>query len=394
MPADLALTVMRHNEGWVNSLNDLFKGSDLGETVNIDCQEIDYDTGWTEFMRTAIHGGNLDLSEMGTSWINDFIAMNALRPFSPADIRELGGEGSFPPGLWRSGVDEHGVAWAIPWMTDISLVYYRRSLLQKAGVREDEAFSSPEKFEETLDRLGAAQVQTPWTVPSRHSYITLHNLSMWLWHNGVDFVDDTNKSVVLKEPKARAAVRSYFGLCRFLSENAHNLNERESDSLFASGGAAVTISGPWLYRYCDAGILDDVRLAIPLGMAYLGGSGLVMWNSGHLWGESSKLIHFLTSQKVQETLPQLAGALPARIQVLERVPFAKNPDLNQVVIQALKNGRSFPHLPLWGMIEDRLAKTFENLWAVLLTDPGSDLDDLLELRLDPDVDRLNIIMSK
>ena len=392
MPVNVTLTVMRHNEGMVEKLKSILGGETSNGEVDFNLHEIDYDTGWAEFMRTAIHGGNLDVSEMGTTWISDFIAMNALHSFSAADIRELGGEQAFPPALWKSGLSEQGVAWAIPWMTDVSLVYYRRDLLKKAKIDEADAFSTPEKFDQTLSRLSESGVTTPWVAPTRHSYITLHNLSMWLWYYDSDFIEPAAKKVILDSPNAMSALRSYFGTYRYLSPEARWLAERDSDNMFATGGAAVAISGPWLYPFCEVNKLD-VGLAVPFGKAYVGGSSLVMWNSSRLWSEASRLISFLTSPDVQIAIPKSAGMLPARLDVLDRFPFTGSRDLNRVVINALKNGRSFPNLPLWGMVEDRLSRVFENLWTNLLSDSNANLDHILEQKLLPDINRLNIVLS-
>ena len=110
--------------------------------MDITCQEFDYSTGWSDFMRMSIYGGSPDVSEIGTTWINDFAAMNVLRPFSASEVRSVGGMETFVPAVWQSGVSA-GVVWAIPWMTDLSMVCYRRDLLAKAGVQEQEHFRPP-----------------------------------------------------------------------------------------------------------------------------------------------------------------------------------------------------------------------------------------------------------
>jgi hypothetical protein len=92
-------------------------------------------------------------------------------------------------------------------------------------------------------------------------------------------------------------------------------------------------------------------------------------------------------------LPRAAGLLPARLDTLEQSPFAGDPDLNRVVVNALKNGRPLPIAPLWGMIEDRLVRIFEMLWAGILSVPEVNLDQLLETELGPAVDRLNVVLS-
>jgi hypothetical protein len=76
------------------------------------------------------------------------------------------------------------------------------------------------------------------------------------------------------------------------------------------------------------------------------------------------------------------------------VPFAGSEELNAVVLAALKGGQSLPLAPLWGMIEDRLARVFEDVWDSLIPEPEADLERLLNERLTPEVNRLNTILSQ
>ena len=103
MPRKLILSTMSHSaEGASSILADM---SQFGKPngMDITCQELDYSTGWSDFMRMAIYGGSPDVSEIGTTWINDFASMNVLRPFSATEVRSLGNAEAFVPGVWHSG---------------------------------------------------------------------------------------------------------------------------------------------------------------------------------------------------------------------------------------------------------------------------------------------------
>ena len=393
MPSDLTFTIMSHAGEWLDRLKSTIGQIVAGQSLSLSYQAIDYDTGWSDFMRNVIYGSNQDVSEMGTSWVNDFAAMNGLRPFSPAEVRNLGGEAAFPPGLWRSGVNTDGIAHAIPWMTYLSLVYYRRDLLREAGVEVADAFSTPENLEQTLERLSRhGGMVSPWAISSRSKYTTLHDLSMWLWAKGTDFVGPTGKDVLLNERNARSAMRAYFGLARYLSPKARGLTDLEVDDLFARGEAAVTVSGPGLYSMCKTNNLD-VGVAIPFGQSIIGGSSLVIWRSTRSWEKALRLISVLSSQEIQTSLPKIAGMLPGRLDMLERFQFSDDSEINSVVARAIQTGRSVPRVSLLGMIEERLAKAFENLWTSLLSTPQPDLDQLLEQMVTPVVERVNLALA-
>ncbi len=209
MPRRITLSTMAHSaEGSANLQADLNE-FEKQRGLDIAFQELDYSTGWSDFMRMSIYGGNPDVSEIGTTWVNDFASMNTLRPFSASEVRNLGSEEAFVPGVWKSGT-ALGVVWAIPWLTDLSLVCYRRDLLAKAHIKEENAFQTPAAFEQTLQLLLEAGIPSPWVVPTRRSYINVHNLAMWVWQTGEDLVDTQNKVVLFDQ--SQSSCSHYFFL--------------------------------------------------------------------------------------------------------------------------------------------------------------------------------------
>ena len=362
--------------------------------IDIASPEFDYITGWSDFMRMAIYGGNLDVSEIGSTWLNDFASMSIFRPFSPSEIDSLDGPKTFVPSVWASGVSS-GSVWAIPWMIDLSLVYYRRDLLAKAGVEEENAFRTPERFEQTLQKLKDAGISAPWVVPTNRSYINIHNLAMWIWQAGEDFVDKDGKTVLLDQPGVRSAILSFFRLHRFIPMEMYHLADHDADQMFNDGRVAVTIGGPWniIRSARTPEVTANLGLAIPLGCAYTGGSSLVVWNRTDQATAAMELIAHLTSREFQITFPKRVGLLPGRLDSLDSFPLPDR-SLYPVVRQALKTGRSLPNLGLWGLIEDRLVNVIPKLWDDILASPQPDLEALYDKHISPLTNRLNIILSQ
>jgi multiple sugar transport system substrate-binding protein len=393
MPRKLALSIMSRSPEVTNSIQaDLAQfGRDYG--VDIPIQEFDYITGWSDFMRMAIYGGSPDVSEMGTTWIHDFGAMNVLRPFSSSEIRGLGGADTFVPALWQSGTST-GAVWAIPWLTDISLVIYRRDMLNVAGVQEEGAFSTPQRFEQTLKQLHEAGIPAPWVVPTKRSYINVHNLAMWVWQAGQDLLDTEKRIVLFDQPAVRSAILSFFGLYRYLSKDMQFLAENEADQAFIGGMAAVTISGPWniILSSRTPAVAANMGLAVPLGCSYTGGSDLIVWERTAQPAAAVNLIQHLTSSEFQTAFPKAIGLLPGRMDSLESFPLP-DPAHYPVVRQALKTGRSLPNVGLWGLIEERLVNVIPLLWQDILSSPEPDLEALYDKHISPLTNRLNITLS-
>jgi multiple sugar transport system substrate-binding protein len=386
---------MSHSTQWSLALQKDLNDFEVQYGLAVGCQELDYSSGWSDFMRMSIYGGNPDVSEIGTTWVNDFASMNTLRPFSATEVRAVGGAEAYVPGVWKSGTST-GVVWAIPWLTDISLVCYRRDLLAKAGVKEENAFATPAQFEQTLQQLQDAGIESPWVVPTQRSYINVHNLAMWVWQAGEDLVDTQNKLVLLDRPTVRAAIISYFRLHKYLSKEMQHLSERDADGAFVNGRAAVNISGPWSIIAAmgqASTAAENLGLAVPLGCSYTGGSSLIVWQKTAQAAAALELISHLTSREFQVLFPKTIGLLPARLDSLESFPLP-DPALYPVVLQALKTGRSLPNLGLWGLIEDRLAHAIPHLWDDILANPEPDLDALYDKHIIPLANRLNITMSQ
>ena len=98
MPRKIIFSSMTRSAEVTNSI--LAATSQFGKLngMEIACQEFDYSTGWSDFMRMSIYGGSPDVSEIGTTWVHDFAAMNVLRSFSASEVRSADSASSnWPP---------------------------------------------------------------------------------------------------------------------------------------------------------------------------------------------------------------------------------------------------------------------------------------------------------
>ncbi len=183
-------------------------------------QKLTWGSAWAELVHYSIYKTAPDVSEVGSTWIGDLIGMNCLRPFTPAEIASFGGAQAFFPSAWNSGVSSTGQVWAIPWLIDSRLLYYRRDLLEKAGIDPVTAFQSHAALVNTLQRLSQAGIEMPWASPTHKTRMSLHNVATWIWGAGGDFVSPDGKRTLFNSPEALKGFEQYFELGRFLSPNA------------------------------------------------------------------------------------------------------------------------------------------------------------------------------
>ncbi len=358
-----------------------------------------WDAAFSMFVRSALYNDSPDVSELGTTWVGDLIGMNALRPFNTAEIAALGKPGAFLPQAWRSAAFHtagrpNERVWSIPWLAGARMLYYRKDLLEQSGIDPHHAFSSISQLSATVRRLSEAGVRVPWTVPTGYTHTTLHNISSWIWGAGGDFLSDGSKRMTLLEPDALEGMCEYFSLRRYLAPEVRNLNGLEPDDyLLKHPDAAATISGPWMFARIQNSQDDQIGVTLPPGPSFVGGSNLIIWKSARHPEAAFKLVHFLTQTPAQVEYAQSIGLLPARRAAIASEPFASDPNW-QTVTRGLDNGRSYPAIRLWGLIEDRLTTAFNAVWIDLLADPQAGVREVLLKHLQPLTERLNELLQR
>src|SRR5438552_7403885 len=185
MAQELRLSSMRESAEVIQPLLDEFRAA---EGIVVRVRLLAWDTAWSDLTRMARNGAGPDVSEIGSTWVGDLVATNALHPFNAEELAALGGADAFLPNAWAGGqVAGQGQMWAIPWLTGARLIFYRRNLLERAGVDEQTAGQSADQLDRTLACLQAAGVGVPWTVPTGATHTTLLNAASWVRGAGGDF---------------------------------------------------------------------------------------------------------------------------------------------------------------------------------------------------------------
>lgn len=393
MTREIEFSVMEPTAKHIQPLLDQFEAEN---DIHVRLRAMTWDVAWGDLVRrVALYGDGPDVSEIGSTWLGDLVAMNSLHPFQPSDIQSLGGASAFLPSAWQgTHVVGQPQTWAIPWVTGARLVLYRRSLLQDAGIDERLAFHTAAQFDDTLHRLQANGVAVPFTFPTGVTHTSLLNAASWVWGAGGDFIAPEGRYTLFSQPAARAGLQGYYALGRYLAPQVQHLNGLEPEEFFVDNPqTAVTLSGAWTFDLASADLRADLGVALPPGASFVGGSHLVVWKHTPQAEAAVRLIRFLAQTPAQVRLSQQLGLLPATLDGLASPPYATDP-LWRVAVQGLKTGRSFPVTRSWGLMEDRLTTVFATIWADLLANPDQDLDTAIARRLDPLARRLDLVLGQ
>jgi multiple sugar transport system substrate-binding protein len=364
--------------------------------------EIPWENYWRELVNVSVHGLGADVAEIGSTWVEPLIAMNALAPFSWEDINSIGGKQSFFPVSWRGVIHDDSLdAWGIPARIDMRMIYYWQDMFETAEVDPRQAFSSPAALIESCSKLQHS-VKHPWAViTEKLSHNLVYNLASWVWAEGGDFISRDGKKLLIDTEEFRRGVKNYYDLFKFMPPECRDSTNDTVLRLFAERKIAATIQGPWLITYLEhVGItptmLNLVKITTPPGPPFVGGTVFVRWKHSRKTDLAGKLIRTLCEKDFNLASAKATGLLPSHRGVWNEEFLSEN-KYNPEYLKGLQNGRCLPPVRLWGMVEDRLAQAFRSMWEDLYAldeQSGPEaVEEVLAARLEPLALRLEATLN-
>ncbi len=369
--------------------------------LHIEVRQLDWDNAWHEIMLWSLYGNGPDVSHIGSTWVSSLLNMNALRQFTPEEIRQVGGEYVFLPSCWQSGVwPDKTKVWSLPWQGYTFLLAYRRDLLQQAGIDEKTAFQNAKSLGETIAKLNG-KVDSPWVAPVSTKHLdTLHYVASWVWGAGGDFLTPDNRHVAFLEPAALDAICAYYDLMRYMKPVPLPLDEEGALEVFLKGKAAVTVVGSgagyqWL-RGDDvpASLLKNIGFAPMPGTPWVGGDNIIIWKTGRISPERERatvaLAQHLVSLESQRALAQGEDvALPTRAEAFNALPLPGSA-LTNAIVYSLRVGRAYRPMTLWSKVEFQFAQVFGQIGAEILG--GADPSATVRKQLNSHANWLEIVL--
>lgn len=382
------------NEAQQNALRQILQDFTAQYGIVVNDVHIEWSRLWQELARVAIYRRGPDVAEIGSTWLESLAEMNAIRSFSAEEIRQIGGTSLFLQTSWQTVLGIDGQVWAIPFRADVRVVYYWKDVVEQAGIDPQNDFSSPEKFEDALIKLTRYR-QFPLVTNTHPSDInTVYHAAIWIWGNGGDFLTPDGKEVRFNDAPALQGLRQHFSLAQFIRPIRYLSNEQLGE-IFVSQNAAVAIQGPWLLQQIKnlpnaSELMPLLGITLPPGPPFVGGTALAIWQYSLKWRPSLAFIRYMISLPVQTWFCVISGLLPVRADAWSAGEFLTPP--YQILLQALKAGRSLPAVPLWGVVEARLDEAFGKIWSMLMENPKDNIDAILRGILNPLAEQMNSML--
>ena len=290
-------------------------------------------------LTTGLTTGALpDVSMLGNNVVAQFQALGALEPLTTYFAQwseEIGRD--ITEDIWPGDAlyyNLEGDWWGSPVAEETRVLYYRRDLLEQAGVGS----AAPDTWEQARDFAVATTKDGVYGfgIPGGIEYSTIQTfMSVYLAY-GARFLNDEGRCG-FDSPEFREALGYYAGLYseqKVSPPDTPTYGNEQLQEIFNQGKMAMFIEGPGYYRAlleAEPEWLEQVGLAyVPQGPAgrfgFLGGWPLVLWKSSENKDAAFKWIRFATDP--DGYLAQLAAAsslLPGRRSLAGGEPWNTEP---------------------------------------------------------------------
>lgn len=344
------------------------KMADRFEALNPQVKIVGQSIPWTAAHGKLVTGvvGDMapDICQMGTTWMAEFQAMNALEPLDSylkaSTLVKI--ENYFPAALASTFVDQK--RFGLPWYVDTRVFFYRKDTVAQAGFAE-----FPQTWAE-LKSLAQAIVAKKrkdgkpgfaFSLPTNDWQIFL----MFFWQaGGKIFPEGAFTPFLSQEP----AIKAFDFLRSFFTEDLTSLTSgRDMDLLtaFDTEFFPLFVAGPWMVSTIDtnkpelAGKWDTAPMPKDVTSAsFIGGSNLAMFKSCKNKEWAWKFIEFLSTPESQVAWYELSKNLPSVRSAWNDPVLAENPHLNAFRTQ-LEHAVAPPAIPEWEQVANAVSNAME-----------------------------------
>ncbi|HMI72699.1 MAG TPA: extracellular solute-binding protein [Solirubrobacteraceae bacterium] len=349
--------------------------------VKVNVEVVGWDVQLDRIKNAAVSGQGPDVTQAGTTQVPFFAALGGFEDLS-SRISEIGGKSAYAPGVWQTTqLQGQDGTYAVPWFTEARAIYYRKDVLEKAGIDPATAFTDTNAFQQTLQTIkekvptiGGKPI-SPFGMPGKKAFDLVHHVMPFVWDNGgAELSDDASKSTI----NSAEAEKGVDFVAQLVKQGLFDKSMLERDGTqvenqFKGGRLAVWIGGPWVLSTINS--TDDKNwvkaarenvgvAAMPTGPAgkaftFVGGSNLMMYKSSQNKNEDWALMKYLSGDSVQKSYAELLSFFPARLAPQEQV--GNSDDNHKAFYSAIKQGRTYAPIAQWGAIENAYKGRFGNI---------------------------------
>jgi len=358
--------------GWDNAMLETMaiEFQKIEPKIKVRIQSIPWDVGHEKIITAIIGNIPPDICQIGTTWMSEFVAMDALLPLdelvdSSPDIKFS----HFFDGALMS-CKFGGKHYALPWYVDVRLYYYRKDLLASYGY--DKFPATWREFREMLKKiteLKKARGEKGYaaSLPTNEPFPFLS----LLWQSGGDLIDAEGKKSVVNSPEGLETLK--YMKAAFDEGHAPFIDNTELFTAFESGYYPLFYSGPWSMFDLDKdmpGLKGKWATAVcpenKSRLSFIGGSDLAIFKFSKNKEAAFKFLKFMGSAAAQAQCYKMTHNLPSNRKAWEIDEITSYPPLAAFAKQ-LEETRTPPNVPEWTQISDLLYETLAEMLYKKLT---------------------------
>ena len=320
------------------------------------------------FMTASMaHTSPYDLVWADIIWVPALAAKGWLLPIDKyVDVNKLYAQNfraTVDGSIWK------GQIYRMPGMSDAGLIYYRKDLLEKAGMKPPRTFK--ELFEEAQKLQDLAHGLWGFVYQGAQYEGLVCFYLEWLWGNGGYYYDPVTRKVGIDSPQAIQATQYLVDTIhtyKITPPDVLTFKEEESRHMFQSGHAVFLRNWPYVWVLSqtqkDSKVIGKVGVTTEVSadgehpFATQGGWGISIsaFIDKSKIPAAIKFAQFMDSYEVEKLAVKMQGWDVSRRdiyydpEVLQWNPFFK--DLRTI----LENTRWRPATPLWPKLSDIMSK--------------------------------------
>ena len=326
--------------------------------IRVEVQQLPW-TAAHEKLLTAFAGDSTpDVCQLGNTWVPEFVALGALEPLDARVGASSVEARDYFSGIWDTNVVD-GRLYGVPWYVDTRLLFYRRDLLDAAGVT-----TLPSSWDEWTRTLAARKAHA---AAGQHAILLPLNevepLVALALSQDEPLLRDDGRYGNFQSAGFRRALAFYVGMFRegfapllTASDLSNVWNE------FGRGTYTFYISGPWNigeFRRRLPASMQATWGTAPLpgpngpGTSIAGGASLVVFRASRAKDAGWQLVEYLARPDVALRFHALTGDLPPRRSAWNEPTLAED-RYARAFRDQLERVKPAPKVPEWERIADEM----------------------------------------
>jgi len=339
--------------------------------IEVNAEAIPWD-GVNDKLTTAVASGEgPDATQVGLSNLAAFQHAGALLDLTDYLDEHPGlASDNFPAAVAADKTSDAGQT-SVPWTSDTRVLFYRKDLLEAAGVEPPQTWA---ELQDAASALATGDDQFGFYIPQWDQALPAE----FTWEAGGDIVDDEGR-VSLDSDEFRKAADFYLS---FYEKGLVPTNgDFDQVQGFVSGAAPMLISGPYFGAAVSGaapeldGKWDVVKLpSDQTGTSLFAGSNFAAWHNTKHADAAVELLDYLAEPQTQLMWFEMTGELPTTNEALLDESLTSDPHVATYVDQ-LSDAQLLPLVPKWDQIAAEVLGALNEV-ALNGADKDSTLADL------------------